>query len=638
MNSPLSAATRDWFGADGILSQALDAYRPREQQAEMAAAVAAAIDTGGRLVVEAGTGTGKSLAYLVPALLAGRKLLISTATRNLQEQLFHQSVELVRSKLEQPVQVALLKGRSNYLCLHRLELTTHQGLLHNPREVRRLQDVVAWAGRTESGDLAEIGDPADGSPLWHRVSSTADNCLGSECAHYSECWVLKARRRAQQSDVVLVNHHLLFADLALREEGFGELLPGAEAIVLDEAHQLPQVAGQFFGASLGSRQLAELASDAQAEYREKAGDSPEFFSALAAFGAALAGANAAVAGQTQRLSAAELLALPGAAQALQSLLQSLVEFRAALTALTPHVQELASLAERALILETRLQQWQEGDGDYIRWAERHPQSFLLYLTPFEIASRLGQIFEASAAAWVLTSATLTVDGSFEHFLHGIGLDDAEQLRLDSPYDYPNRALLYLPEGMPDPNTPGYGDAVVAAALPVIKAAGGGAFLLCTSQRAVQHAAAQLRAALPLTVLAQGEAGRHALLEQFRADGNAVLVGTSSFWEGVDVRGPALRLVIIDRLPFNSPGDPVLQARIERIREQDGDPFTQYQLPQAVLTLKQGAGRLIRDEQDRGVLMICDPRLQSRRYGRSFLQSLPPMRRARDLAEVLGFVA
>ena len=638
MSGALGAATRDWFGADGILSQALEAYRPREQQAQMAAAVAAAIDAGGRLVVEAGTGTGKSLAYLVPALLAGRKLLISTATRNLQEQLFHQSVELVRGKLAQPVQVALLKGRSNYLCLHRLELTTHQGLLHNPREVRRLQDVVAWAGRTQTGDLAEIGDPADGSALWHRVSSTADNCLGSECAHYSECWVLKARRRAQQSDVVLVNHHLLFADLALREEGFGELLPGAEAIVLDEAHQLPHIAGQFFGASLGSRQLGELANDAQSEYREKAGDSPEFFSALGAFGSAIAAANAALAGPAQRLSANELQALPGAQSSLQALLQALGEFRVVLQALTPHVQELENLAARAAALENRLQQWQASDADYIRWAERHPQSFLLYLTPFEIASRLGEVFAGSPAAWILTSATLTVDGSFEHFLRGIGLEYAEQLRLDSPYDYPNRALLYLPEGMPDPNSAGYGDAVVAAALPVIRASGGGAFLLCTSQRAVQHAAAQLRATLPLTVLAQGEAGRHALLEQFRQDGNAVLVGTSSFWEGVDVRGPALRLVIIDKLPFSSPGDPVLQARIERIREQEGDPFLQHQLPQAVLTLKQGAGRLIRDEQDRGVLMICDPRLQSRRYGRSFLQSLPPMRRAQDLAEVLSFFA
>ncbi|MGH8528661.1 MAG: ATP-dependent DNA helicase [Nevskiales bacterium] len=632
----MGAATLTWFGPDGRLAQALESYRPRTQQAEMAVAVAKAIETGGRLVVEAGTGTGKSLAYLIPALLSGRKVLISTATRTLQEQLFHQSVALVRTQLSQPVQVALLKGRSNYLCLHRLELTTHQGLLRSPPEVRRLQDVVAWAGRTQIGDLAEVGDPGDGSPLWHRVSSTADNCLSGECPRYSDCYVLKARRRAQEADVVLVNHHLLFADLALREEGFGELLPGAEAIVLDEAHQLPQVAGQFFGAALSGRQLAELANDAQAEYREKAGDSPEFFATLAAFGTALARTNAALAGPTQRLRAADVLALPGAEDCLQTLLTALAEFRLALTALAPHLKELESLAARATELESRLQRWQERDADYIRWAERHPQGFVLYLTPFEIATRLGQVFSDSPAAWILTSATLTVGGSFEHFLRSIGLEDAVQLMLESPYDYPNHALLYLPKGLPDPNSSAYGDAVAAAALPVIRAAGGGAFVLCTSQRAVQQVAALLRAALPFVVLAQGESGRHTLLEQFRADGDAVLVGTSSFWEGVDVRGAALRLVIIDRLPFGSPGDPVMQARIERVRENEGDPFLEFQLPQAVLALKQGAGRLIRDEQDRGVLMICDPRLQNRGYGKSFLLSLPPMRRSRQLDEAIAF--
>ncbi len=602
----------------------------------MAAAVAQAIETSGRLVVEAGTGTGKSLAYLVPALLSGRKVLVSTATRTLQEQLYHQSVTLIRSKLAQPVQVVLLKGRSNYLCLHRLDLSAHQGLLRNPQEVRRLQDILAWSGRTQAGDLAEVGDPGDGALFWSRVSSTADNCLGSECPRYEDCFLLKARRRAQQADVVVVNHHLLFADLALREEGFGELLPGAEVFMLDEAHQLPQVAGQFFGASLSSRQLSELASDAQAEYREQAGDSPDFESALVAFSTALAGANAALAGTDQRLRAADLLALPAAAARLQTLAEALAGLRSGLAALAPHVEAFDALAGRATILEGRLQQWQAQGGDYIRWAERRAQSFVLSLTPFEVASRLGPLIAASPAAWVLTSATLTVDGSFEHYAGTVGLQDAAQLCFESPYDYANRALLYLPPELPDPNTPGYGDAVIAAALPLIRAAAGGAFLLCTSQRAVQHAAAQLRDLLPLTVLAQGEAGRHALLEQFRSDGNAVLVGTSSFWEGVDVRGPALRLVIIDRLPFSSPGDPVVQAKIERLREEGSDPFLEYQLPQAVLALKQGAGRLIRDEQDRGVLMVCDPRLQNRRYGKSFLHSLPPMRRSHRLEDAIAF--
>jgi ATP-dependent DNA helicase DinG len=627
---------RRLFGYEGPLAQRLGGFQPRPGQAAMAEAVAAAIEHQGCLIVEAGTGTGKTLAYLLPALLSGRKVLISTGTKALQEQLFDKDLPVARAALQLPVRVALLKGRANYLCLHRLDLALQQGRPRPPAQQALLRRIREWSARTACGDLAEVGDIADGLPVWSQVSSTADNCLGSDCPRVGECHPLKARRQALEADVVVVNHHLFFADLAVKQGGFGELLPQADAVILDEAHQVPDTASLFFSTSLGARQLDDLARDVRAEYASTAGDTPELELCLRELEAATLRLDRALAGQPGR--AAWPAAMRGeAAAALERLREALIALEALLEALAPRSLGLESCHLRCKARIECLDFLVRESQGQVRWVEKFTQGFALNATPLDIATPFRQLMQAHPAAWIFTSATLAVGRRFEHFSSRLGLEDPQALVFDSPFDYRHNALLYLPRGLPDPNAPDYTAAVVQAALPLIRASGGGAFVLCTSHRALQEAAALLRPQLgTLPLLVQGELGRGELLARFRAAGNAVLVGTSSFWEGVDVRGTALRLVIIDRLPFSSPGDPVLQARLDALREQGNDPFRSHQLPQAVIALKQGAGRLIRDATDRGVLMLCDPRLFSRPYGKTFLGSLPPMPVCRDVQRACDF--
>lgn len=627
------------LGSEGPLARQVPGFAPRLEQQEMAAAVEAVLSEGGTLVVEAGTGTGKTYAYLVPALLSGARVMISTGTRHLQDQLYHRDLPVVRRALEIPARTALLKGRSNYLCLYRLRATEQGGRLSSREQVAELRRVRVWAGRTRRGDVAEIPDVPEASPIWPRVTSTADNCLGQDCPNLDDCFFAKARREALAADVLVINHHLFCADMAMKETGFAELLPDAEAIILDEAHQLPEVASHFLGQSLSGRQLIELARDTVVEQARDAAD----FAVLRQRAEALEPATLAlreVLGQADRRAPwREAAARPAAREAVERLSGVLERLREALKEAAQRGKGLESCHRRGEDLAQRLIQLagEESGPDHVCWFETRGRGFTLTRTPLDIAPTFRGRMDARKVAWIFTSATLAVGREFEHFALRLGLRDYAALRLDSPFDFAGNTLLYHPQ-LPDPASPRYTAALVDAALPVLEASGGRAFLLFTSYRALREAAELLAGRLAYPLLVQGERPKGTLLRQFRDLGNAVLLGTASFWEGVDVRGEALSCVIIDRLPFAAPGDPVLQARIESLRQRGEDPFLCHQLPQAVITLKQGAGRLIRDVNDRGVLMLCDPRLLSKFYGRVFLDSLPPMPRTRDLKRVRAFFA
>jgi ATP-dependent DNA helicase DinG len=632
-----ATAAADLLGPEGPFAREVPGFAPRASQQAMAEAVEAAIADRQMLIAEAGTGTGKTFAYLVPALTSGKRVIVSTGTKTLQDQLFHRDLPLVRSVLDARVSAALLKGRANYLCLHRLDQARTEGRFASRGEVSDLETIRAWSTRTRSGDRAELADITEDSPLWPRVTSTTENCLGAECPLFNDCFVVKARRAAQEADIVVVNHHLLFADLAIKQEGFGEILPGAHAFILDEAHQIPELAGQFFSVSLSARQLTELASDTLGECAGVAG-------ALALLQAPVDGVNWAV----KRLRLAlDRFPAKGAMAQIESdanVDREIAALREALAFLAEtlgkHAERsrgLASVHERAETQAARLAEvCDSSDRDSVHWYELSAHGFSFHATPLDLSQPLREMRAQSHAAWIFTSATLSVAGRFEHFARQLGLEEPVTLSLESPFEYSRQALAYLPQGLPDPAMPDYVERVLDAVLPVLEASRGRAFLLFTSHRALRRAAEILpqRVAFPLFV--QGTAPRHRLLTEFRASGNGVLLGAASFWEGVDVAGEALSVVVIDKLPFAAPDDPVLVARLDALREAGGNPFTDWQIPAAVIALKQGAGRLIRDVHDRGVLVLCDPRLTSRAYGKLFLTSLPPLPRTRALADVERF--
>ena len=597
----------------------------------MADRVAVALADRVSLVIEAGTGTGKTFGYLVPALLSGLRTLVSTGTRTLQDQLFTKDLPLLAAALGRPVRVALLKGRANYLCRHRLGQARHRAAFHAGAPDPLLERVAAWSEATLSGDLAEVPGFADSHPLWREITSTRDNCLGTRCPEHGRCHLVRARRAAQESELVVVNHHLLLADLSLKEDGFGDLLGTADAVILDEAHQLPDLVMQSFGDSAGSRRIEILLQAVRAELPAEA-----IVAAVEAVEAALG-------------ELTGLLPRPGRTaweQCVPALWEAAPTLGHALGALAGQLEaqdagSAGPLAARAAELAQALERITGMDSG-ARTVEVNARSFALQLLPFEVAERFQALMRARPCGWVFTSATLSVGEDFGHFTRRLGLDDAVTVKIPSPFDYARQSLLYLPEGLPQPAAPGYTRAVLSACLPLIEAAGGGAFILFTSHRALGEAAVLLRQWWgehpPFRLYVQGEAPREQLLRAFREDGDGVLLGTASFWEGVDVKGAALRVVVIEKLPFASPEDPVVKARIEHIESQGGNAFRDYQLPEAALALRQGVGRLIRSEQDYGAVMICDRRLTERAYGRRFLASLPPMRRTRDCGEALAFLA
>ena len=631
----------DWqglFSDKGPLSKVISGFTARPQQQQMAQAVGYAIEHYKAAIIEAGTGVGKTFAYLVPALSSGGKVIISTGTKTLQDQLYFKDLPLVRKAFQSSAKLALLKGRGNYLCVYRLRQSLSDGQFRDRRSTSYLHRIDDWSTMSQMGEIAEVTHVPDDAEVWPSVTSTTDNCLGADCPDYGECFVVNARRKAQDADVVVVNHHLFFADLALKDEGFGELLPSANTIILDESHQLPDVASNFFSEVFGSRQVRELARDILAETLTL-GDMPDLREASQDMDKVVQDLRLAMDKPGLRepwYKISNKAAIKTEIANLETVMEDLDE---QLAAVTERSKGLQTCHERLVSLLYRLRQMDKPSADMVQWYETFTRSFALVSTPLEIAQQFKKQMNGMPCSWIFTSATLAVDHHFSHFSERMGIEEAEELQLDSPFDYWHHSLMYAPPDIPEPQQHHFVEAVVEASLPVIDACNGGIFMLFTSYYALNKAAEMIKDSVSdRRILVQGEATQHEMIEQFRAEGNALLMGTGSFWEGVDVRGEALSCVIIDKLPFAAPNDPVMEARIESIRKNNGNPFYDYQLPQAVITLKQGVGRLIRDHTDRGVLVVCDPRLRTKSYGKVFLESLPRIPKTQKLDVVKRFFA
>ncbi|MBB3303733.1 MULTISPECIES: ATP-dependent DNA helicase [unclassified Enterobacter] len=628
----------DDFAADGALAQAIPGFKPREAQRQMAKAVTEAVKKGGELVVEAGTGTGKTYAYLAPALRAKKKVIVSTGSKALQDQLYNRDLPTIARALKFSGKTALLKGRSNYLCLERLEQQNQTGGDLSVQALGDLISVRGWSSETTDGDVSNCNGVAEDSPIWPFVTSTNDNCLGSDCPLYKDCFVVKARKKAMDADVVVVNHHLFLADLVVKEGGFGELIPEADVMIFDEAHQLPDIASQYFGQQLSSRQLQDLAKDIIIAYRTEVRDVQQLQKSADRLAQCAQDFRLTLGEPGFRGNLRDLLS-DNNIMRMFTLLDDALELCYDVIKLSLGRSALLDAAfERAALYRTRLKRLRAIDEPgFSYWYECNSRHFTLALTPLSVAERFREVMDNRKAAWIFTSATLAVNEQMSHFSSRLGVDNATTMILDSPFDYTQQALLCVPRNMPEPNHPGGARQLARMMKPLIDANKGRCFFLCTSHKMMRELAIEFRASMTLPVLLQGETSKGQLLKQFLEAGNALLVATSSFWEGVDVRGDALSLVIIDKLPFTSPEDPLLKARMEDCRLRGGDPFNDVQLPDAVITLKQGVGRLIRDTEDRGVLVICDQRLVSRPYGGLFLNSLPPTPRTRDIARAIEFV-
>jgi ATP-dependent DNA helicase DinG len=640
------------FGATGTLSTAIQGFRPRHAQTEMAKAIASTIASQATLIAEAGTGTGKTYAYLVPALLWGGKVIVSTGTKNLQDQLFNRDIPTVRKALNVPVSVALLKGRANYVCHFHLERTLQNGRLTSREDAGYLRDISRFMKTTSTGDKAELSRVPETAGVWNLVTSTRDTCFGAECQYYQDCFVMKARKEAQQADVVVVNHHLFFADVALKDTGVAELLPTANTVIFDEAHQLPEVATLFFGESVSTSQVLELCRDVLTEGLSCARDGADWVKLVSTVEKAARDLRLSFADDSIKLALHQIAPSSTFFPALETLKDTMGDMLAVLEKQAERAETIEQCRNRTLELLNQLEAWngekdqkatEEQKQSYVLWVEAYASSLQLHRTPLSIAPIFNKQREGTPRSWIFTSATLAVKNDFHHYASQMGLWDEPAQTWPSPFNYQQQGLLFVPQHLPEPQSYGYTDAVIDAALPAIEAAGGKTFLLCTTIRAVNRSAERLREEFTargwdFPLLVQGESGRTELLDRFRAAGNAVLIGSQSFWEGVDVRGDALSLVIIDKIPFSPPDDPVLAARIVELEKKGLSGFVHHQLPETIINLKQGAGRLIRDETDSGVLMLCDPRVITKGYGRRIWQSLPPFKRTRDITDVQAFFA
>ena len=644
----LADAVAAAFADGGALARVVPGYEPREGQRAMAAAVADVIEKGGTLLAEAGTGTGKTLAYLIPAILSGQRVLVSTGTKNLQEQIFFKDLPTLRDALGRPFSATLMKGRSNYLCLHRFETyrdgveggTSAGGRLIESGDRVLLPIIDAWAKETTTGDRAELRELPEDLPLWKDIAAEAETCLGSECPRYGDCFVTLMRQRAAASDVVIVNHHLLCADAQLRKSAYGEVIPSCPTLVVDEAHQLEDVATQYFGIAVSNYRVEDLVRDVETTVISTPGmleatsrvaeRSRTFFAAMSMARMEAAESKARYTSETFIDYFQDGAMLAGALEGLEATL--------ALSQQKDQADEvIATLARRARDLHQELSFLIRANDDaFVYYVESRGRGLFLRASPIDVSRLAKEALFDRMRTTVLTSATLAVDGSFDYFRSRLGVRDASQVRVPSEFDYARQALLYLPRRVPSPKSPTCSAAAAREVIEILKRTRGRAFVLFTSYAMLRSVQQFVEMSLPFPILVQGTAPRSTLIERFRSTPNAVLLATSSFWQGVDVVGEALSCVIVDRLPFASPGDPITAARIESIRAAGGDAFAEYQVPLAILALQQGLGRLIRHRADRGVLAVLDPRLRTMGYGRRFLDSLPPAPVTHDLAAVERF--
>ena len=626
------------LGENGVFSKALPSFNPRPSQQSFAEDVARIIDSGGVLVAESGTGTGKTFAYLVPAILSGRQVVISTGTRHLQDQLFFRDLPKVREILAVSPDVALLKGRANYLCLFRLkQLAQDPGLKYQKGIAEKRRMLENWAAMTSQGEIAEVSELDEQDAIWRQVTSTAENCVGSDCPDFKACYVNKARQRAMKAQIVVVNHHLFFADVTLKEEGFGELLPNHEVVIFDEAHQIPDIATRFYGFTVSTFQLKELCRDVVvAEAKEKSG--VPLADSVNKVQSSIDPMHLAVT-KHARGAAHILVEDPACLSAINSLLDALAELETHLSSAATAGDGLQRCHERTLQLQGHMLDWlayASRTGDYVCWFETSKSNTRITASPLSVRQQLREILTQAGKASILTSATLAAGADFSFYLQHLGLDEVDTECYDSPFDYAHNALLYLPEHLPEPHERHFVDAMIEASMPVLNASKGRAFMLFTSYAMLHRAAQKMRDASQWNLYVQGQAPRGELIEQFRRAERAVLLGTASFWEGVDIQGEDLSCVIIDKLPFAPPNDPVMSARLQKQAQEGGNPFFEIQVPDAIISLKQGAGRLIRDEHDKGVLMLCDTRIRTKGYGSRFLDALPPMRHTNQIEEVIRF--
>ncbi|MFC0324005.1 ATP-dependent DNA helicase [Gallibacterium melopsittaci] len=626
------------FSPNGLLSQSIQQFQPRAEQIEMANDVLETIENQAQLIVEAGTGTGKTFAYLIPTLLSKQKAIISTGSKNLQDQLFQRDLPTISKAMGFNGKIALLKGRANYLCLDRLDRIYHRGLVGDQSLLKDLKVIQKWRNHTKVGDLSECTALPEDSALIPQVVSTTESCLGADCPFYEECFVLKARKKALDADLVVINHHLFFADMAIKENGFGELIPNAKVIIFDEAHQLPTIACQYFGQTLSSRQLFDLCRDLTLVYRTELKDMSQLGKATDILQKVVQDFRLSLGIENQKGDLRQLFSQEKVQQEFQILYDKLALLLDVAKVGEKRSDTLDKLIERIqdlLQLIARLQQTQQ--VGYCYWYETFGKQFSLHITPLTIADKFQQQIEKQSAAWIFTSATLDSGDNFAHYAANLGINEANKKILHSPFNYPEQALLCIPRYLPPSNHKDTLTQLGQMLLPVIEANQGNCFVLCTSNFMMKGFAEYFRQHSKLNILLQGETSKTQLLQQFIQNKHSVLVATQSFWEGIDVRGDALSLVIIDKLPFASPDDPLLKARLEDCRLQGGDPFNDIQLPETIITLKQGVGRLIRDIHDRGVVVICDARMVMRPYGELFVKSLPPAKRTRDLTKVIQFL-
>jgi ATP-dependent DNA helicase DinG len=629
---------QDFFSSDGPLSEVIKGFTPRDAQTQMADAVANTIKEKGSLVVEAGTGTGKTFAYLAPALLSKKKFIVSTGTKNLQEQLFHRDLPTVKKAVDKTKKTALLKGRSNYLCLHRLSQHGGGNTLLEKETLNEFSLVRRWAETTNTGDIGELKTIKEDAKVLPIVTSTVDNCLGKDCPTYEDCYLVQARRKAMEADVVVVNHHLFFADLALKDTGFCELVPEVDVVIFDEAHQVPDIASEYFGVNLSSRQVQDLTKDIIALQRTGLKDADQLGKVAEKCQLHMADLRMLFPHNPSRGNWVEKLQQDDVAKQIDIIKDNLKKLAEVAVVQQGRDKDLDLMIERIVDFMERLDKVTDLSGTGVSlWYETTPRHVVLHLTPLSIADKFSSIIEAQSSAWVFTSATLMVDDNFDHYRNMMGLYDAKTLALDSPFDYQNQAVLCIPRFLPEPNDRAIRAKLVEIAIGLIDASKGRSFILFTSHAALREVAEAVSEKIDNPILVQGSTTKSALLDEYLNKQDAVLFGTGAFWEGVDVKGDDLLCVMIDKLPFASPDDPLLQARIEDCKKQGGNAFAQIQIPQAVITLKQGAGRLIRDETDKGVLVICDNRLVTKHYGQTFLKSLPDMRRTRNLQVVHDFL-